>query len=500
MPQRRHGTQKFRTYVRISFENTNQREKPAPYWALWRDGRGTTEAPQRGGRVVAVEYVTKAKAIQSITNSTVRPAQLYLNANVQVVSESFDGFVVEWTPDENGGCSIQAKFNFLATDFSPSKGVKGVPLRLCLKTEVIDPAPSMGPPGINREISFCRVKTFRDHGAERKITNDMMGIQKKIEHYTQAIQQAQTNPNKNGKRRASQSLNARPAKMAKHKRSTSIVSTTSSNGGDDDLHSHLSFFQNALHGKQAISLFHLQGEELDDPDLYPVDLSNIPSSRIETLDSPDTKPLKRGATQLSEQTEDSIESPASECSEFNTPSRSSTGLTVLQGLAPTTIPTLIPQLDMKVVQQSALIGSNVTNPQHLTSPPEDVMPAKTAGNEWVDTTSIDQHYEPPAAQPAKPVACFFIMQKSSDPELTGDGGVYRAIYLRRRTLPDFVDAVARKYNVDAKAITTTIRINNRGLPIELDDETILEMPEGQDMVTELDLIDHSPFRKLTLRY
>jgi len=78
--------------------------------------------------------------------------------------------------------------------------------------------------------------------------------------------------------------------------------------------------------------------------------------------------------------------------------------------------------------------------------------------------------------------------------------MYRAIYLRRRTLVEFVAAVARKYDVDAKAITTTFRINNRGLPIELDDEAIYEMPEGQDMITELSQIDHSPFRKLTLRY
>lgn len=499
MPQRRHGTQKFRTYVRISFENCNQREKPAPYWALWRDGRGTTEAPQRGGRIVAVEFVTKEKAIQSVTNSTVRPAQLHLGANVQVVSEAFDGFAVEWTPDEFGGCSIQAKFNFLATDFSPSKGVKGVPLRLCLKTEVIDAAPTMGPPGITREISFCRVKTFRDHGAERKITNDMQGIVKKIEHYTQAIQQAHTNPNKNGKRRASQSFSARPTKMAKHKRSTSIASTTSSNGGEDDLHSHLQFFQAALNGKQEISLFHLQGEELDDPDLYPVDLSTIPSSRIETLDSPDAKPLKRRATELteqSEQTEESGASPISVASEFGSPSRSSTGLVTLQAPAPSSLPSQAPQLDTKMIQPQ--IGSDITNPQELISPPEELMTFKNTGNEWVDTTSIDHSYEPPAAPAAKAVACFYIMQKSSSTSTTG--GMYRAIYLRRRSLPEFVSAVARKYGVDATAITTTLRINNRGLPIELDDEAIYEMPEGQDMITEISQIDHSPFRKLTLRY
>lgn len=503
MPQRRHGSQRFRTYVRISFENANQREKPAPYWALWRDGRGTTEASQRGGRVVAVEFVTKAKAIQSVTNSTIRPAQLHLNANVQVVSEAFDGFAVEWTPDEYGGCSIQLKFNFLATDFSPSKGVKGVPLRLCLKTEVIDPPPSMGPPGITREISYCRVKTFRDHGAERKITNDMQGIQKKIEHYTQAIQQAHSNSNKNGKRRASQSLNQRPAKMAKHKRASSIVSTTSSNGGEDDLHAHLRFYQNALQGKQAIALFHLQGEDLDDPDLYPVDLSGIPSSRIENLDSPEIKPLKRRTTQQSEQTEESMASPASSSSEFGSPSRSSTGLTSLHGPASMNLPPAAPQLDMKVVH-AAQVGTDSTNPQELISPPQEFMTSKSAaGNEWVDTTSIDQSYEPPTPQSAKPVACFYIMQKSHGSSSVGGGGggaMYRAIYVRRRTLPEFVAAIARKYDVDANAITTTIRINNRGLPIELDDEAISEMPEGQDMITELGYIDHSPFRKLTLRY
>ena len=47
----------YRTFVRISFEEDEQRSKSAACWQLWKEGRGTSEAHQRGGKLLAVEYV-----------------------------------------------------------------------------------------------------------------------------------------------------------------------------------------------------------------------------------------------------------------------------------------------------------------------------------------------------------------------------------------------------------------------------------------------------------
>src|SRR4051812_28513581 len=53
---------KYRTYVRISFEDEQQRQRPAACWQLWKEGRGTNEAHQRGGRLQAVEFVDPSQA------------------------------------------------------------------------------------------------------------------------------------------------------------------------------------------------------------------------------------------------------------------------------------------------------------------------------------------------------------------------------------------------------------------------------------------------------
>jgi hypothetical protein len=154
---------KYRTFVRISFEDEQQRQRPSMCWQLWKEGRGTNEAHQRGGKLQAVEYVEATQPAESDDKRT----------RVELDTASFDGFSVIWTPGVNGSaeCNVAVRFNFLSTDFSHSKGVKGIPVRLCAKTETI----STGSPTSMAEFSevaFCKVKLFRDHGAERKLSKE----------------------------------------------------------------------------------------------------------------------------------------------------------------------------------------------------------------------------------------------------------------------------------------------------------------------------------------
>lgn len=73
---------------------------------------------------------------------------------------------------------------------------------------------------------------------------------------------------------------------------------------------------------------------------------------------------------------------------------------------------------------------------------------------------------------------------------------YRAIYLMQRTLKDLVNGIAMKCNVEATKVLRTIRINKQGLSIVFDDESVGELPEGQDMVAEFnEMRPHSPMKR-----
>jgi hypothetical protein len=278
---------KYRTFIRISFEDEQQRQRPASCWQLWKEGRGTNEAHQRGGRLQAVEFVDP---------SQVGGGEVQGRPRVEVESSSFDGFVVTWTPVQNATpeCSLAVRFNFLSTDFSHSKGVKGIPVRLCAKTELVSDA--VGSPHGNQdaELCFCKVKLFRDHGAERKLSNDVAHVKKTIDKLKQQIAQVESGMKDFGKRKRSNSIskgsaNTRPGKIAKHKRTWSMSSANSNSGArapaEEDLHIKLASLQDMFSSTRPVSVLYLQGDEQDDPDLHPVQLVSSPQevTKLDTI-------------------------------------------------------------------------------------------------------------------------------------------------------------------------------------------------------------------------
>jgi hypothetical protein len=267
---------KYRTFVRVSFEDEQQRQRPAACWQLWKEGRGTNEAHQRGGRLQAVEFVDP---------SQVGGGEVQGRPRVELESSSFDGFAVTWSPVHNSApeCSLAVRFNFLSTDFSHSKGVKGIPVRLCAKTELLSDdtgSPSDKP---EADLSYCKVKLFRDHGAERKLSNDVAHVKKTIDKLKQQIAQAESGMKDFGKRKRSGSISkgtsasARPGKMPKHKRTWSMSSASSTSGArapaEEDLHIKLGSLQDMFSSTRPVSVLYLKGDEHDDPDLHPVLLS-----------------------------------------------------------------------------------------------------------------------------------------------------------------------------------------------------------------------------------
>ncbi|KAF6235873.1 hypothetical protein HO173_006069 [Letharia columbiana] len=120
-------------------------------------------------------------------------------ANSQVVHS--DGFSLMWSADHSDmrQFSIAFRLNFRSTDFSHCKGVMGVAMQLCSKTEEISTTSvqSLRP---NLEMSFCRIKSFRSHGAERKNANDMAIGEKRIRRLKQQLAQSQTRQTPKDKR------------------------------------------------------------------------------------------------------------------------------------------------------------------------------------------------------------------------------------------------------------------------------------------------------------
>ncbi|KAI8631828.1 CP2 transcription factor-domain-containing protein [Xylariaceae sp. FL1651] len=469
---------KYRTFIRISFEDDQQRQKPGVCWSLWKEGRGTNEAHQRGGKLQAVEYVEAGQPVEGDDKRT----------RVELETSSFDGFCVMWTPGMNGAaeCNIAVRFNFLSTDFSHSKGVKGIPVRLCAKTSLVSLAEASPSPEPVSELCYCKVKLFRDHGAERKLSNDVAHVKKTIDKLKQQIAQAESGGKDFGKRKRGGAHtkgqdNQRPGKAPKHKRTWSMSSTSSAGGGatrpslEDDLHFKLQTLQDMFTSTRPVSILYLRGEELDDPDLHPVSLHGEPAD-IARVDSKDSVAWQ-------------VRSARSSVAESSlvSPSPSSMSLqSQATGAAPWT---------------EGRTSGDPSSSRQLSDQPTKVAKTDDAGNlsGWIEALGVDPSYKPPTEKPTKPIACFFIARKQ--PGEVDKHELHRAVYLTERTISNFVSRVAAKWGLNSAAVTRAIHVLDSGLEVEIDDDVIRELSEGQVMdleVAEVELNVPQPKREWEL--
>ena len=391
----------YRTYVRISFEDEQQRRRPAACWQLWKEGRGTNEAHHRGGRLQAVEFVQAGQKTGETSGRN----------NVELTSASFDGFAVTWSPAMHGSaeCAIAVRFNFLSTDFSHSKGVKGIPVRLCAKTEqVMDSMPSSAQ-NIKPETYYCRVKLFRDHGAERKLSNDVAHVKRTIERLKQQISQADSGVRDLSKRKRSslpsKPTSSKPGKVPKHKRTWSMSSVSSSGGRaalEEDLQQKLATLQDMFTSTRPTSLLYLKGDEYDDPDLHPVQMAgNIPTLvKAETGESSSTwEKLSRPTTRTS-----SIVSPTPSSHSVHSGRRSSG----FQQLVPPLSAKSAGANEWRQLQESGEL--QMVQQHHLSSPTVDVPikiprlqpPADGAVSGWIEALGVNPNYQPPPERTIKP--------------------------------------------------------------------------------------------------
>ncbi|KAK4964224.1 hypothetical protein LTR28_003925, partial [Elasticomyces elasticus] len=158
----------------------------------------------------------------------------------------------------------------LSTDFTHFKGVKGIPVRFCAKTELIGSPASPLLQRSNPEISYYKVKLFRDHGAERKLSNDVAHVKKMIDKLKEQTARAETGTGNLGKRKRSgitlkASANTRPGKVPKNERTWSMSSVGPANVRatvKEDPHLKLAALQEMFSSTRTTSVLYLRGPEL----------------------------------------------------------------------------------------------------------------------------------------------------------------------------------------------------------------------------------------------
>ncbi|KAL8973348.1 MAG: hypothetical protein Q9183_000041 [Haloplaca sp. 2 TL-2023] len=473
---------KYRTVIRISFEDQQQRQRPGACWQLWKEGRGLAEAHQRGGKLQAVEYVDPNQGGEMDSK----------RSRAEVERSSFDCFSVTWSPAPGASiaeCSVAVRFNFLSTDFSHSKGVKGIPVRLCAKTEMISPGTPDSPPGPISEVCFCKVKLFRDHGAERKLSNDIAHIKKTIEKLKHQMAQVESGVKDLGKRKRSGSIakggSHRPAKVQKHKRTWSLSSQGSGGkpGLEEDLQFKLSTLQKMFSSTKPYSLLYLKGYDEDDPDLFPVALpGQVPDATsgapVDRRTSRDQKASEAPSPSDSSASPSSMHSMPTTGPSMEPPVLGSTGL---EQHVPDDWDAFAQFTNTNFSQSSIPAPPMHTNGMAKVQRKQSA--AYTAGMpQWIEAVGIDPDYEAPPQPANKPIACVYALFRY--PGKAADDDCYKAIYLTERSVAELVDKLAMQCQFETSQISRVVQVNPRGIKIIVDDAVVRELPEGQDMVIE----------------
>jgi hypothetical protein len=240
---------------------------------------------------------------------------------------------------------------------------------------------------------------------------------------------------------------------------------------EEELHFKLKQQQDMFTSTRPTSILCLRGAEQDDPDLHPVCLPGEPWDIT-----------KVGAREIAHWQQTTARSTSTaDTTSLISPSPSS-GSLHSQAMLNTVVSAPASHWHEYHHVRADIPGSI---PHQLASPPDQVTKIPKADDTgqlagWIEALGVDATYRPPADRPPKPVACFYILYREPAPHQ-----YYRAIYLAQRTLQDLAGAIAAKWNIDTGMLRRIIRVLPRGLEVEIDDDVVREMREGQDIVMEV---------------
>ncbi|KAG0172661.1 grainyhead-like [Apophysomyces sp. BC1015] len=143
----------------IMFHDESHRQAAPNYWKFWLSQQKSSQ---------------NARAIELDMNRC---------SGVQETGgHYFDRLTFRWNGKK--GATIHIRFNCLSTDFSRIKGVKGIPLRLHVETQHAEKQ--------LLEKTYCRIKLFRDKGAERKNKDDTKHLERQYEKLRNKQPQSQS--------------------------------------------------------------------------------------------------------------------------------------------------------------------------------------------------------------------------------------------------------------------------------------------------------------------
>jgi len=72
---------------------------------------------------------------------------------------------------------------------------------------------------------------------------------------------------------------------------------------------------------------------------------------------------------------------------------------------------------------------------------------------------------------------------------------FRAVYLLQRSVKALVAGIATKINIEPTMVSRTLRVNQKGLQILMDDEAVQAIPEQQDMTAEFHIVVPPPVKR-----
>lgn len=435
-PLSTNGVLKYQTSIRVTFEEPAHASNPAACWGLWKETRGHELHPA-GSNLHAVEMVNLNQENKD------------QSCLVQLERTSLDGFCVTWYANPTSGslvCQIGVRFNFLSTDFSHSKGVKGAPLRLCAKTELMLPLPG------DAEISFCNVKLFRDHGAERKMFNDVSQLKRAIE-----------------KRKADFVKPNGSVNLGKRKRDRRL-SYTSDIFTECELQSNLdaelTSMQGIFHSNRPVTNFCRKGEQKDDPDLFPIEILAQRTIKSQHNQQTVTPPLSSsisiwGSSNNSADPQLPDSYPGTESLDWDSHSHSSIKHSSVDGF----------------IGHSELASSNTS-----VSP----VPSMPSTGD-VDPMKIDPKYRVPGAPSSgptqdTPARCLYLQfQQHGMPQ----NDYHTAVYLTVLTVNELAAKISQKQNFSPDQQLRLFHVKPNNMKVILDDDSLQRIPEGQAMTAEV---------------
>ncbi|KAJ5764843.1 hypothetical protein N7520_004402 [Penicillium odoratum] len=412
---------RYRTHIRVTFEAEEQRKNPHAAWELWKSLRGQKEAGRCNNSALGVEYATLPDA--SMNGEP--------DANIQLERTSIDGFSVIWTADTASQvvrCNIPVRFNVLSTDFSRSKGVQGVPVRLCAMTEIVTEEPH------EAEMCYGIVKLFRDHGAERKMSNDEAYAKKRVEKISQqmAEKEARKLSRKHSHKRSSQNTALSDKPPTKRRRSNWLNDPSF----EYDPNAELSFLTNLLSSERPLTVLGLPGVAQDHPVNFPVQLSDLNTS---------------AGCDLTRRQSDHFQANL---------------------------------MTQKVAKSLSYDGSCLSSPsvQTLRSSSSDTQSSQSTALSSVEGSPVSISSDAP-----RYVACFYV-------QFIRDGkpvnNCYHAIYLRERTELELLRGISKNLLIGTDQIRL-IWVSPKGMKVIVDDDMVNHFPEGQLLSADISDIDIS---------